>query len=198
MSDVEMLTRREVVRRALAGAGATLFLGSTALINTACAEPAQRTEAAADLPLFSASDIAWLDEVAETILPETETPGAKAAEVGSFIALMVHDTYSPDKRALFNAGMTTLEAECRAETGVGFLAATPEQRLGLLTRLDQEAFAHSADDPHYFRLLKELTTLGYFTSEIGYTQAMRYVETPGRFDPCVEFTPGEKVWARHA
>ena len=37
---------------------------------------------------------------------------------------------------------------------------------------------------HYFRLIKELALLGYFTSEIGYRQAMRYVETPGRYGPC--------------
>ena len=47
-------------------------------------------------------------------------------------------------------------------------------------------------------MVKELTLLGYFTSEIGYTQAMRYTETPGRFDPCVPYTTGEKSWAPHA
>ena len=52
--------------------------------------------------------------------------------------------------------------------------------------------------PHFFRLMKELTLLGYFTSEIGCTQAMRYEETPGRFEPCVPYTPGETSWAAHA
>jgi hypothetical protein len=47
-------------------------------------------------------------------------------------------------------------------------------------------------------MMKELALLGYFTSEIGYTQAQRYVESPGRFDPCVPYTPGEKAWAPHA
>jgi hypothetical protein len=52
--------------------------------------------------------------------------------------------------------------------------------------------------PHYFRMMKELALLGYFTSEIGYKQVMRYVESPGRFDPCVPYTPGEPAWAPHA
>ena len=52
--------------------------------------------------------------------------------------------------------------------------------------------------PHYFRMMKELALLGYFTSEIGYNQAMRYAESPGRFDPCVPYTEGEKAWAPHA
>jgi len=51
---------------------------------------------------------------------------------------------------------------------------------------------------HYFRMMKELALLGYFTSEIGYTKAMRYVESPGRFDPCTPYTKGETDWASHA
>jgi hypothetical protein len=61
------------------------------------------------------------------------------------------------------------------------------------------ATAITADAPaHYFRMMKELAMLGYFTSEIGSTQAQRYVESPGRFDPCTTYTPGEKAWAPHA
>jgi hypothetical protein len=57
----------------------------------------------------------------------------------------------------------------------------------------------AADAPvHYFRMMKELALVGYFTSEIGYRQAMRYMETPGRYDPCAPHKPGEKIWASHA
>ncbi len=84
-----------------------------------------------------------------------------------------------------------------------FMAATPAQRLTLLEQVDREQKAYmdtraSEAPPHYFRLMKELALLGYFTSEIGCTQAMRYRETPGRFDPCVPHTPGETTWAGHA
>lgn len=51
---------------------------------------------------------------------------------------------------------------------------------------------------HYFRMMKELALLGYFTSEIGMTQAQRYIETPDRYEPCLSYTPGEKSWAAHA
>jgi hypothetical protein len=95
--------------------------------------------------------------------------------------------------------------------------ARSEQRLALLQRLDAEkqvdvdaleamrtARAPAAPSPspdapvHYFRLMKELALLGYFTSEIGYRQAMRYIETPGRYDPCAPHQSGEKIWASHA
>jgi hypothetical protein len=52
--------------------------------------------------------------------------------------------------------------------------------------------------PHYFRMMKELALLGFFTSEVGMTKAMRYVESPGRFDPCLPYKAGEKAWAGHA
>ena len=85
----------------------------------------------------------------------------------------------------------------------GFMAATPSQRLTQLEGLDREQKAYmdtraQGAPAHYFRLMKELALFGYFTSEIGCTQAMRYRETPGRFDPCVPYTPGETSWAGHA
>ena len=53
--------------------------------------------------------------------------------------------------------------------------------------------ARKAEEPtHYFRMIKELSLLGFFTSEIGYTKAMRYIETPGRFDPCVPLAPATR------
>ncbi len=51
---------------------------------------------------------------------------------------------------------------------------------------------------HYFHMMKPLALLGYFTSEIGCTKALRYVESPGRFDPCTTWTPGDPAWASHA
>lgn len=195
------MTRRDVIRRALTLAGAATLLGSGTLL-AACSERAPRTEAARATG-FTDAEIAWLDEVAETILPETETPGAKAAEIGAFLALMVTDTYDPDGQRRFRDGMRALEAECEQAFGGGFLTIRPSQRLSLLERLDREqhaAFQVAAPDepPHYFRVIKELTLLGYFTSEIGYTLALRYVESPGRFEPCLDYTPGERAWARHA
>ena len=188
------VSRREVIRRALVMAGTAGIVGSTTFL-TACSTTQARTETAATSGLFSTQDIAWLDEVAETILPETDTPGAKAAEVGAFIALMVTDTYSPEKQARFRAGMTTLEKACQSQYGSGFMAASQESRLALLTQLDQQRVEQQE---HYFAAIKELTVLGFFTSEVGYTQALRYMETPGRYEPCLDYTPGERAWARHA
>ena len=87
-----------------------------------------------------------------------------------------------------------------AEVAPGTDAHLPDQRKENAPGGDAGGSAAvTADVPtHYFRMMKELALLGYFTSEIGYTKAMRYVESPGRFDPCIPYTPGEPAWAPHA
>lgn len=199
MSELEtrdVIDRREAIKRVTILLGGVALVGGSGLV--AACERAQRGAATAQggAGPFTAQDVAFLDEVAESILPQTKTPGAKAAHVGSFMALMVTDTYNEDNQKIFRDGMRKMDA-------AAFMAATPAQRLTTLEQLDREQKAYTdgkADDApaHYFRLMKELTLLGYFTSEIGYTQAMRYRETPGSFDPCVPHTPGESAWAAHA
>ena len=252
--ELQTISRREAIQRVTAMLGGLTLVGGTSLI-AACEKAQQQaakdTTAAATpstIGQFSAQDIAYLDEIADTILPTTSTPGAKAARTGAFMALMVTDTYEPKDQEVFRAGMQTLDEACKkANNGAAFMAATPAQRLTLLEAVDKEAKAHmdaraaarkarpkgdttktsaekkaqqflpdqrkeaapgadvgaasaiTADTPtHYFRMMKELAMLGYFTSEIGCTQALRYVEAPGRFDPCVPYTPGDPAWAAHA
>ena len=143
------------------------------------------------------------DDIAETILPETSTPGAKAAGVGPFIAMMVDDTYYAEDQQIIRDGLNSFQALCLRSYGAHFQIVTAAQRLSLVERLDEEQYLYmeTSDEgapTHYFRMIKELTLLGYFTSEIGYTQAMRYAETPGRYDPCAPLAPGDKLWAKHA
>jgi len=186
VKDKLLMSRREALVRVSAALGGVSLVGGSALL-TACAGPRPTAADLGHTP-FSATDVAFLDEVAETILPETATPGAKAAGVGPFMALMVTDCYDPAEQAIFRAG---------------FMGAQPEQRLALLEGFDREQKGYTDSKAkeapaHWFRMVKELTLLGYFTSEIGCTKAMRYVEAPGRYEPCLPLQPGETAWASHA
>jgi hypothetical protein len=240
-----LISRRAAIQRVGLILGGVTFVGGTSLL-TACERERPGLGADGRAGQFSAEDIAFLDEIAETILPETSTPGAKAAKTGAFMALMVTDSYDSREQRIFRDGMRAIDDGSRRANNVPFMQATPQQRLALLERLDREQKRHSdareaatrrarglaplppeaksadehvpgqrqegalgsdvgaataitADSPaHYFRMMKELALLGYFTSEIGCTQAQRYVESPGRFDPCVPYTPGDKSWAPHA
>jgi hypothetical protein len=217
-----LLNRREAIRRVSALLGSVAFVGGGALLE-AVAKAAPKEGTPGD---FSAEQVALLDEIAETILPATKTPGAKAAKTGAFMALMVTDCYSPAQQKVFRDGMLKLDAATKKASQVSFMAATPEQRLAVLGVLDHEQKlvmdARAAADrqrkglaplpgapeaapmaditapAHYFRMMKELTLLGYFTSEVGCAHALRYIEVPGRFDPCLPYTPGEPAWAAHA
>ena len=150
---------------------------------------------------FTADDIAFLDEVAETIIPATDTPGAKAAKVGTFMTVMVKDCYDEKQQKIFLAGMTKLnETSTQKYNGNGFMKLTSEQRKELLNALDKEQKEYAKDkkkedDPHYFTLMKQLTLLGYFTSEPGATKALRYVPVPGKFEACIPYKKGDKAWA---
>jgi hypothetical protein len=204
---LQLINRREAIRRVSALLGGVAFVGGNGLL---AAVEKSDSEVERAPGKFSARDVAYLDEIAETILPATKTPGAKAAKTGAFMALMVTDCYSPAEQKVFLDGMRKVDEAMRKADNVSFMAATPGQRLAVLRTLDHEqkrvmdarvaaASAGASPQPaHYFRMMKELALLGFFTSKIGCTQVLRYVEAPGRFDPCLPYTPGEAAWASHA
>ena len=206
MRRLSSFTAKFAARAVSAILGGVAFAGGADLLAALETAGAAGSNTAAD---FTVEQVAFLDEIAETILPATKTPGAKAAKVGAFMALMVTDGYGPEEQRVFSDGMQRVDSAMREQAQVSFMKATPEQRLALLVTLDREAKrsidAREANPnqtktkpAHYFRMMKELALLGYFTSEIGCMQAQRYVETPGRFDPCVPYSPGEPSWASHA
>ena len=210
------LTRREVLQMVTALLGGAALAGGERVLAISFEDEAVAVAAEQGTSLFTAADVAVLDEIAETILPETSTPGAKAAKTGAFMALMVTEAYDARQQQVFRAGLGKVDEACRMAHGVPFMQATPVQRLAVVEALDREqksamdartperakrapAAPAAPDEPaHYFRMMKELALLGYFTSEIGYTKAMRYRESPGRFDPCAPHAPGDKIWASHA
>jgi hypothetical protein len=226
----EMVSRREAILRVTALLGGIALIGGESLITGCRADNSANTDAP-----FTNDEVAYLDEIADTILPTTSTPGAKAAQTGAFMAMMVRDTYDDKNRKIFRDGMKAIDDATQKSAGTTFVKATPEQRLAVLKALDQEQKSYSdarseanrkrslawlndqrsegsptsptttpaqaiteEKPPHFFRMMKELALLGYFTSEIGMTQAQRYVESPGRYDPCVPYTPGDRSWASHA
>lgn len=210
------VTRREAIQRVAALLGGVALVDGDRLFASSFEPAALNAALAQGTSAFSAADVALLDEIAETILPQTATPGAKAAKAGAFMALMVTAVYSDPNRQVFQQGLAQLDEACRQAHGVSFTQASAAQRLSLVEALDREQHAEMEDrapkrrlrapaatagptvPAHYFRMMKELALLGYFTSEVGYTQAMRYVESPGRFDPDGPHAPGDKTWAPHA
>lgn len=199
------IDRREALKRVTMLLGGTALVGSSALWQACSKENggvSQQGDPGTQKP-FTAADVSFLDEVADTILPDTKTPGAKAAQVGAFMTVMVRDCYDDRDQKVFRDGMAQLDEASKKANGRSFMASTPEQRTALLTSLDKEQKTYmdtkKHEDPaHYFRMMKELALLGYFTSEIGCTKAQRYIESPGHFEPCAPYKPGDRAWAGNA
>ncbi|GAB4426109.1 MAG: gluconate 2-dehydrogenase subunit 3 family protein [Bacteroidia bacterium] len=163
--------------------------------------------------IFTPGNLRLLDEVGETILPTTaDSPGAKAAGIGAFMQTIVSDCYTAEERKVFLEGIVALDARAQAGYQRAFLQLEAADRHALLLELDAEAKAYEKTlaevraqrrtDPHadpvpahYFTMMKQLTVWGYFSSEVGATQALRYVEAPGRYEGCIPYEPGQKAWA---
>jgi hypothetical protein len=185
-----LLTRREAVARLALAMGVPL-LGLDAFVRGA------PPEGRGSDPAYSPEDLMLMDEVGDTIIPATDTPGAKATGIGAFMAMMVRDCCDDRQQAAFRAGLAAIDAAAKARFGTGFVAASPAQRTELLADLDRQARGPQAQDPAAhagFRLIKQLTLVGYFTSEIGATKALRYVESPGSLDGNVPYKAGERAW----
>jgi gluconate 2-dehydrogenase gamma chain len=118
--------------------------------------------------------------IAEQILPETDTPGARAVGVHRFIDALLAESYSAEQRERFVAAL--------ADLGRAFRTSRPDQQRALLERLDRDAAP-------FFRTLKELTLVGYYTSEVGATRELHHVPVPGRYDGCVPLAQVGRTWA---
>jgi hypothetical protein len=190
------MNRREAISSVALLLGGTL-VGAEAFLS-GCSTPDKKFGAAG--LNFSSDDISFLDEVGETIIPATTTPGAKEAKIGEFMKTIVSDCYEEKDQKIFLDGMQKLDDACKKKNGKAFLACDPQQRHDLLVDLDKEQKEYMSkkkpEDPsHYFRMMKELTLWGYFTSEPGATKALRYVAVPGRYEGCIPYKKGDKAWA---
>ncbi len=113
---------------------------------------------------------------------------------------MVRDCYTPENQKIFLEGLTKLEEASNKKFGKKFQELSAEDKTSLLSDIDKEAKDYKAnkkeEDPeHYFSMIKQLTMLGFFSSELGATKALRYVKIPGRYDGNLAYKKGDKAWA---
>lgn len=166
---------------------------------------------------FSPEMVALLDEIGEAIIPTTSTPGAKVAKVGEFMKVMVNDCYLPAQQKAFMEGVSQLEQRCKVYLGKTFTEVGAVERERFLMHLEKEAQEQNAKNreldnkrrethdynkkefeatpEHYYTMVKQLTLLGFFTSETGMTETLRHVAVPGHYDGAMPYQNGEKAWA---
>lgn len=205
------MERRELLKMITLLTGGAL-VGGDVFFTTGC-----NTAEKPGSGLLSESQVALLNEIAETIIPATGTPGAKDAKVGEFMNVYVTDCYRPDQQKAFTGGLATLSETCKKQFDEKFTALKPDQKMSLLHSLEKEAKDYNTkitekekqpreeakaalkeftgESLHYYTLIKQLTLLGFFTSEAGQKQALRYLPVPGKYDGAYPYKKGDKAWA---
>jgi hypothetical protein len=126
-------------------------------------------------------------EIAELIIPKTDTIGAKDVGVPAFIEMMLKDCYKTPEHQSFTEGLASMER-------VKFLALNTDERRGVLKLLEQETKKKTGKATPFWQLIKELTLLGYFTSEAGIKASFEYVQIPGKLE-LIKLKPNQKAYA---
>lgn len=184
------ISRRDALRRLGALVGGALSAPVAAGVLGGC----RVTDGEHAFTLLSQDEARLVGEIAEMIIPETDTPGARTARVDAFIDQMLDRWFSDEDRERFLGGLRALDQEAG-----GFVDASAEAKTQILQRLDAEAVAarlEGASPLPFFAQMKELTLVGYYTSEIGGSEELQYVMLPGRYDGDVPLEDVGRAYSR--
>lgn len=229
------ITRREALRRAAVILGGTLSAPTIAAVLAGCGD--RRTAAAPEWTprTLTPEQRAMVVAIADAIIPETDTPGARAAHVDQFVDNLLSDHMPAKDKERFLAGLTRLDARARRTHQRGFAELSPAQQVEIVGEMDRLAFqeatlaqksegtpasprskesdvqvgqgvgetpAEAVSPPpdegdvgreSFFRMMKELAVVGYYTSEVGQTQELRV--NPMKPYRDIPYTPGMPTWA---
>src|ERR1700754_4735122 len=119
------MNRRDAIARVSLLLGGTI-LGAEAFLS-GCTNAPEKTVGGGGTN-FTNDDIAFFDEIGETILPATDTPGAKDAKIGDFMARIVKDCYTEQDQKIFLDGVQKLNEASKTKNGKSFMESTPAQR----------------------------------------------------------------------
>jgi gluconate 2-dehydrogenase gamma chain len=149
-------------------------------------------------PVFLSTDQgALVSQLSEIIIPKTDTPGAKEVGVPGFIDQMVNECFTKDDQDKFLSGLKSFDDAAKKEHGDTFIDLDPEQQAGFVKKLHDAAVNSEDEERPFILTMKELTMLGFFTSEVGATQVLQYNPVPGSYNGCVPLSEAGngKTWA---
>jgi hypothetical protein len=187
-----VMNRREAIRHvALLMGGAVSAPAILGVLGGCSAEPGADAEWK---PVFlTQAQGALVAEVAEIMIPRTETPGARDVGIPAFIDTMLKDVYPKDEQARFVAGLADFEARAQREHARAFLELEPALRAAMVKQVHDLAVESERQPTRppderrrpFILTMKELALLGYFTSEPGATQLLQRRPVAGAPHMCV-------------
>jgi gluconate 2-dehydrogenase gamma chain len=199
------VNRRELLQRAAYLMGGALSAPAVLGLLNGCTA---KNEVSWQPVFLSKEQAALVSEVAEIIIPRTDTPGAKDVGVPAFIDTMLKDVYTREDQDRYVAGLTAFDDAARTAHGKIFVDLKKAQQTDLVRKVHDQAVAvELAYDPPpttlrrpFILMTKELALLGFFTSEPGATQVLQHAAVPGSYQGCVPLAQAGngKSWATEA
>jgi hypothetical protein len=185
----EMLARREVLRRAAWLLGGAISAPAALAILQGCS--AKDAPKAADWQpkFFKGDEAKVVTAVADIILPHTDTSGALDANVPAFIDSMMDAVYDAEAQARFRSGCAEFAA---AKGGKAFLEQDRGAQTATVKQALEAAVAANADPRPFIMMARELTLLGFYTSQPGITENMEYQAVPTAYHGCVPISQMKK------
>lgn len=186
------MNRRDAIKRAALLSGYAITASAMTGILQSCEQAEQK-----DIwqpSFFDQDQINTLAEMTETILPRTETPGAKDVGVHQFLDTFIKEVKYDNEQQLILKGLERANADCQAVYGYRFEECTPSekeqllQRYDELTAIDKEApnDPNAVDMGKFFKELKGMTMFAYFTSAEIAKNHFHYEPIPGKFEGCID------------
>ena len=193
MDKTKNIDRREALKRTALFIGGAVFAPHALGVLQGCtAQPGVDWVPV----LFNNEQARLTSALADVIIPKDEYPSASEAGVPSFIESMVKDVYNDEQRAEFLDGLDAFAEKSRLKLNIDYYDSEQEDRYQFTYNENQNSLSvDPGEDVPFFLRFKELTILGYFTSEIGATQVLRYEPVPGMYDGCMPFKEVGKTWA---
>ncbi|MBT5072352.1 MAG: gluconate 2-dehydrogenase subunit 3 family protein [Kordiimonadaceae bacterium] len=187
------LSRREILERMAMVTGGAVSL----TILSACDNGVSVPKSSEDLALKALSEANFnlVGDIVGTIIPDTDTLGAKSVNVHYLIDELAANWMSGDERMAFVKDLTVLDERIKRERGASFSELNLADRGAVLDQLGAEMLANDNGVKHIYRELRELTIFGYYTSEVGASEELAYDPIPGEFRGCIPFSDVGKTWS---
>ncbi|WP_252732334.1 gluconate 2-dehydrogenase subunit 3 family protein [Paraglaciecola arctica] len=202
-----MMQRRDLLKMIMATTGVAMVGGNALAYELKSKVPLTDT-------VFKSDDLLLFNEIAEVILPRTNTPGAKDVNAGLMALIIANDCYTSRERDTLVKGLHSLNKNVEKSYGSPYLLLSSIEKTEFINQLDAAAkdYNHqqniyylsntpydreSSDEkplPHYFTLIKQLTLFSFFTSKEAATQVLRYEAVPGKYNGELDYKKGDRAW----
>lgn len=182
-------------RQMLQAMAATLGLSS--LVPVLVRADVEKSNSQHTQSLLSSEQQALLHSLCDLMIPRTDTPGAVDAGVPEFLDRLVSSHFQSAHRQAFIRGLESFQQHVQTTYDARFVELPEAQRLARLVELDQLAFAAATLSPwqEFYKECKSLVLFGYYTSEAGATQELKYEAVPGIYRACVPLESIGRAWS---